>query len=90
MRRRGYEVDERTFSSSLAYKVASYPGVAWWPLGWETEPDQSGIEVRTGRVVAIMVGDDRHFVFDQQDLQPLDEPFCVSCGQIGCHNGAAS
>ena len=44
---------------------------------------------RTGRVVAIMVGDDRHFTFEPDELTPLArEAYCGSCGQVGCtHDG---
>lgn len=89
--RPNYEEDHETFSAG-AYKVGN-DGVAWRVLGWETEPDEdtewSGIEVRTGLVVARMVGDDANFLFDPDDLMPLDrEAFCGECGQIGCsHDG---
>jgi hypothetical protein len=68
-------------------------GIAFYALGWETEPDEdthwSGIENRTGRVVVVMVGDDRHFAEDPEDLTPLDrEAYCGECGQVGCaHDG---
>jgi hypothetical protein len=74
-------------------RVASYPGVGWSVLGWQTEPDQdtewSGYEVRTGAVVCQMIGDDRHFAVDPDDLEPLDDlDYCAVCGQIGCaHDG---
>lgn len=79
--------------SADAYTVAGYRGIAWYVLGWETEPDEdtewSGIENRTGRLVAIMVGDDRRFTFDPEELTALDrEAYCGSCGQVGCgHDG---
>ena len=39
----------------------------------------------TSRVVAVMVGDDRHHVVDIDDLVVIEEDdFCRSCGQIGC------
>lgn len=46
-------------------------------------------EVRTGKVVCVMVGDDRRFAFDPDDITPLDDlAYCASCGQIGCeHDG---
>jgi hypothetical protein len=92
MKRPNYEIDNDTFSAE-AYRVRHYPGVAFYVYGWETEPDEdtewSGIEVRTGRIVAIMVGDDRRFSFDPDDAEPLPrEEYCGSCGQIGCaHDG---
>lgn len=83
---------DAAFAAS-AYKVCGHGGVAWTVLGWETEPDEdtewSGIENRTGRVVSRMVGDDRRFAFDPEDLTPLARAaFCGECGQIGCtHDG---
>lgn len=91
-RRPNYETDDKTWSAG-AYAVAGDPDVAWRVYGWETVPDEdtewSGLEVRTGQVVAIMVGDDRRFVFAPEDLQPLArEAYCGECGQIGCcHDG---
>lgn len=90
--RKHYEADYATFNAG-AYKVKGHGGVAWTVLGWETQPDEdtewSGQEVRTGSVVAVMVGDDRRFTFDPDDLEPLKrEDFCGECGQIGCaHDG---
>ena len=85
-----YEEDETKFSGN--FSVKGYAGIAWYALGWETEPDEdtewSGTENRTGKVVAVMVGDDRHFSVDEDDLTPLaEEEFCGSCGQIGCGHG---
>lgn len=73
-----------------AYAVRGWNGVAFSVLGWETEPDQdtewSGCENRTGNLIAVMVGDDRHFSVDPDDLSELDEKsYCHECGQIGCH-----
>ena len=43
------------------------------------------VEERTGRVVAHMVGDDRDFSFDVEELTAIDEDdYCAECGQIGC------
>ena len=88
---RNYEEDAETFPSDY-YSVRQYPGVAFYVLGWETKPDEdtewSGYEVRTGRVLAVMVGDDHRHSLDEDDLTPLKRSkFCASCGQIGCgHN----
>lgn len=76
-----------------AYRVAGYKGIAWSVLGWETEPDEdtewSGYELRTGKLVCCMIGDDRHFVFDTEELTALDsDDYCSVCGQIGCHHNA--
>lgn len=90
--RRHYEEDGDAFPAD-AYRVDGYGGVAWYVLGWETAPDAdtewSGIEERTGRVVARMVGDDRDFAFDPDDVHAIEpESFCRSCGQIGCGHNA--
>lgn len=87
MRRTHYE-DAPDFDAP-AYRVSGEAGIAWRVLGWETEPDEdtewSGIENRTGRLVCVMVGDDRKFTFAPEDLTPLDEDeYCPSCGQTGC------
>jgi hypothetical protein len=34
-----YESDDVTFSAD-AYRVSGYGGIAWYVLGWETEPDE--------------------------------------------------
>lgn len=88
-----YERDDETFPAD-AYTVDGWAtGIAWAVLGWETEPTEetewSGHEERTGRVVAVMIGDDRHFTFDEDELHPLErEEYCGECGQIGCcHDG---
>ena len=92
MRTPHYETDDASFPHD-AYAVEHYGGIAWRIYGWETEPDEdtewSGYEVRTGRVVAVMVGDDRRFTFDPADVTPLDElDYCHVCGQMGCtHDG---
>ena len=41
------------------------------------------------RVRAVMVGDDRVFTFDVDELEEIpEEAFCHECGQIGCtHDG---
>lgn len=88
-RRPNYETDSDSFSSD-AYRVEGCPGVACAVLGWETEPDEetewSGYEVRTGRVVACMIGDDHRFTCDPEEITPLGEgDYCPGCGQIGCH-----
>ena len=88
-----YECDDDTFSADAYREVRNHIAVAWWIMGWETGPDEdtewSGFEVRTGRVVARMVGDDRDYTFEPDDLEPLArEAYCGECGQIGCtHDG---
>jgi hypothetical protein len=92
MKRPNYEIDEKAFPAE-AYTVEGYKGVAWRVYGWEIEPDEdtewTGLEGRTGKIVCVMVGDDRRFVFDEYDVLPLaDLDYCVECGQVGCtHDG---
>lgn len=82
------ESDSEYFTADY-YRVSHYPGIAFYALGWETEPDDdtewTGIENRTGNVVMVMVGDDRKHTFDPDDIEPLPaDQFCRDCGQIGC------
>lgn len=76
-----------------AVRIAGYDGIACTILGWHTEPDEdtewSGYETRTGRLVAVMVGDDHRFLVDPDDVSALArEDYCAECGQIGCrHDG---
>jgi hypothetical protein len=93
-----YEVDDDFFSSP-AYRVKGWQGIAFHVLGWETETrpgswdceiwDENECEtVRTGKVVVCMVGDDRHFLEDPEDLTPLcRNEYGGVCGQIGCNCG---
>lgn len=69
--------------------VQGYPGIAWVVLGPETKPDKdtewTGYEVETGRTKVVMVGDDRVFAFEPEEIRELDRAaFCGECGQIGC------
>jgi hypothetical protein len=92
MSRKHDESDDATFAAD-AYKVRQYPGIAFHVYGWETQPDAdtewSGIEERTGRVIAVMVGDDHKHSIDLADLTAIArEAYCGSCGQVGCtHDG---
>ena len=91
MRTKNYEEDGASFDAD-AYVAKGWRGIAWHVLGWETEPDEdtewSGYERRTGNVVAVMVGDDRRFTFEPDDLTPIDrEEYCGECGQVGCGHG---
>jgi hypothetical protein len=92
IRPKHYETDDDTFNAD-AYTVEGYSGIAFYVLGWETEPDEdtewSGCENRTGRVVVVMIGDDHHYKVDEEDITPLArESYCGECGQIGCsHDG---
>jgi hypothetical protein len=87
-----YEIDRGTFSAE-AYKVEDYPHIAFRVRGWEVRPDGDtewdGIEKRTGRVIVVMIGDDRKFAVDPADVEPIpDLDYCNECGQMGCaHDG---
>lgn len=64
-------------------------GIAWRAYAFETEPDEdtywTGLENPTGRVLAHMIGDDRPFAFEPDELTPIaDDDYCSCCGQIGC------
>lgn len=83
------EDDTKTFQAGDAVKVDGYAGIAFRVIGPQTEPDEdtewSGIENETGWIETHMVGDDRTFAFEPDDLTPLDEDdFCGGCGQVGC------
>ena len=88
----GYVIDDQAFPAD-AYTTRDYPGIAWRVFGWETEPDEetewTGLEQKTGKIVCVMVGDDRPFLYDPEDVTPLErEEYCGVCGQIGCgHDG---
>lgn len=83
-----YEADQK-FSGS--FRIGGWPAVAVRILGWETEPDAdtewTGIEERTGKVVAVIVGDDKKHSVDPDDLIELKrKDYCGECGQIGCQH----
>jgi hypothetical protein len=70
-----------------------WPGIALQILGWETAPDEdtewSGYEVRTGNLVAVMIGDDERHSIDPEYIKPLDPTgYCHDCGQVGCTSNA--
>lgn len=80
----------------IAWRVDGY-AQEWTTESWEycgegdeddetnyfyNEPEQ--VEDRS-RVVAHMIGDDRSFTFDVDELTPIaDDDYCSGCGQIGC------
>ena len=77
------------FDFDGAFSAEGYGGIAWYAYGFQTEATEDtewdGIVVPTGRILAHMVGDDREFDFDPDELTPLDEEaYCPNCGQIGC------
>lgn len=79
-----------TFDFDATYVAEGWSaGVAWRVTHWETEADEdtewTGIENPTGLLVAHMVGDDRDFRFEPDQLTPIDEDaYCSCCGQVGC------
>lgn len=93
MRTPHWENDETAYPSDSAYQVEGYRGIAWRVFGWETEADEdtewTGIENRTGKLVCVMIGDDRRFTFDPDEVKQIArEEYCGVCGQIGCcHDG---
>jgi hypothetical protein len=78
------------FDFSKRYSVEGYGGIAWGACHYEKifgeDYEWTGIEEENrDRVVCIMVGDDREFTFDIDELTPLDDgDYCPVCGQIGC------
>lgn len=67
-----------------AYSVLGYKGIAFCVLGWEVKSTEDEGD-RTGNLVMVMIGDDRHHSIDPDDISPLnDEDYCSTCGQIGC------
>ena len=73
-----------------AYRLDRWgKGIAWRILGHETIPDEdtewSGCENRNGKLIAVMIGDDRMFSVDPDSVHEIDEDsYCPECGQIGC------
>lgn len=71
------------------YSWDAYDGIAFSIVKRETMPDEdtewTGIEEETGNVIVMMVGDDRPFVVDPDELVKIDDgDWCPGCGQIGC------
>lgn len=77
-----------TFDFTARYKVDGEEGIAWRAIRYETTYDEdydwTGIEtINEDRIVAVMIGDDREFEFDTDQLIPIDEDdYCPECGQI--------
>ena len=85
--------------SGIAFRFHSWPMV-WDPYlslmqddegnEWEEDcGDGEWVEQLDGdKANFCMVGDDKVFTHDINDLTPLeDDDYCHSCGQIGCHCG---
>ncbi len=74
----------------MAVRVAGYRGIAWNVLGAEEVEDEdtywTGYTSQTGKLRCVMVGDDRVFSFDPEDIEDIeDHEYCPGCGQIGCN-----
>lgn len=95
---------EAGFDFDAHYTERRGPAVAWVALGWEPVPNiiedtETGCEWQDedepfrpdfgGRIAFRMVGDDRIFYFDADDMVRIDEDdYCTECGQVGCtHDG---
>jgi len=85
---------------AIAWRVTGYAQEwtqeEWVYCGEGDEDDESNYFYNepeqyddTTRVVAHMIGDDRDFTFDVDDMEPIArEDYCGQCGQIGCaHDG---
>jgi hypothetical protein len=78
------------FLPGSAVRVAGSEGIAFRVDGMPTrrlaDYDWSGIElVNPSQRRVHMIGDDREWVVDVDDLTPLDDDdYCGTCGQIGC------
>ena len=88
MKRVNYEQDHKAFNAE-AYKVNGWSGIAFQVLGWELqdteETEWSGCQEKTGKVIAVMVGDDECHAVEEEDLIPIDAAdYCSGCGQLGC------
>jgi hypothetical protein len=81
------------------FRVNGSAGIAWYCAGpelvdeydeetGENVTEWSGYQIPTGNVLMVMVGDDRVFPTDPDDVEHIpDDSFCRECGQIGCgHN----
>jgi hypothetical protein len=87
------DIDQVTRDPGDRFRVDGYPGVAFYVHDRERAATEDtwwdGIEEETGRVLMVIVGDDRTFAVEPDDLTPLErEDYCSECGQIGCGHGA--
>jgi hypothetical protein len=82
-----------TIDFDARYKVRGWKGVAFYVVGYvhrlepiyDPECDEiEDVEDQT-QVVIVMVGDDRKYEVNVEDLTKLeDDEYCSECGQIGC------
>jgi hypothetical protein len=81
---------EQEFDFDSTYTVEGWRGIAWHVWQYEQIRDEdyewSGIEYdNKDRVVCTMVGDDKEFTFDIDELTKISEDeYCPECGQLGC------
>ena len=78
-----------SFDTDGRFRIDGWEGISFWIVREQTEPDAdtewTGMEVPTGMLVAVMVGDDREHIVDPSDVTELAEgESCRECGQIGC------
>lgn len=84
----------------VAFRFAGYPRFLEPYIVIGEDEDGNEIEVtgddgdyiedtEGGKVLMVMVGDDREHLIDIDDLSELDDlDYCAECGQIGCtHDG---
>ena len=70
------------------YSVEGFPSVAFRATNYKEIYDEdyewTGIvELDYDYVVAHMIGDDKDFILDIEELTPTED-YCPECGQIGC------
>jgi len=83
------ELAEILADSDARFTVEGMSGIAFYAYKAETKPDAdtywTGYENETGNVLMVMVGDDREFSVDPEDVTEIPEnAYCPECGQIGC------
>ena len=89
MRRQSNHEEDLVSFPADTYSCKDFPGVAFRVLGWEIGPalydeDLDGYS-RSGKVAIYMVGDDKVWYVDPEDISPIEEDaYCHECGQIGC------
>lgn len=77
-------------NDSARYQVANQGAIAWRFAAAQVSVmyDEWGDDVDqelTGMVWMVMIGDDRRWLFDPEDVSEIDdEDYCSGCGQIGC------
>ncbi len=77
---------------NATYRIQGHDGIAWLAKDeegneWEEQTgDGEWVDdPSSGRVRAVMVGDDHEWIHDITDLVILeDDEYCSCCGQIGC------